>query len=142
MNHNRNAPTTADIERAERLREIFLHLQELNETIPVIVEGKRDASALRKLGLQGEIVTLHNGRSLYDFCVEILNRFSKVIILLDWDRKGDDLNKTLSELLEGHWEEFAHFREIIRLLCQKDINDVEGIPKLLKRLEGNEVHWQ
>ncbi len=142
MNPNRNLPTTADIERAERLREILMDLQEINEIIPVIVEGKKDASALRKLGLQGEIITLHNGKSLYDFCVEILDRFSRVIILVDWDRKGENLNKTLSAHLEGHWEEFAHFREIIKLLCQKDINDVEGIPKLLKRLEGNEGHWQ
>lgn len=142
MNPNRNIPTTADTERAERLREILMDLQEVNEIIPIIVEGKKDASALRKLGLQGEIITLHNGKSLYDFCVEILDRFSRVIILVDWDRKGENLNKTLSAHLEGHWEEFAHFREIIKLLCQKDINDIEGIPKLLRRLEGNECHWQ
>lgn len=142
MNPNRNIPTTADTERAERLREILTDLQEVNEIIPIIVEGKKDASALRKLGLQGEIITLHNGKSLYDFCAEILDRFSRVIILLDWDRKGENLNKTLSAHLEGHWEEFAHFREIIKLLCQKDINDIEGIPKLLMRLEGNEGYWQ
>jgi 5S rRNA maturation endonuclease (ribonuclease M5) len=142
MNIQKNIPSTTDIEKAERLKEIFLDLQEINEIIPVIVEGKKDASALRKLGLQGKIITLHNGKSLYEFCGDILNRFSRVIILLDWDRKGEDLNKTISDYLEGHWEEFASFREIIKLLCQKDINDIEGIPKLLRRLEGHEGPWQ
>jgi len=28
------------------------------------------------------------------------------------------------------------FREIIKILCQKDIMFIEGIPKLLRRLEG------
>jgi hypothetical protein len=30
------------------------------------------------------------------------------------------------------------------MLCQKEIKDIEGIPKLLKRLEGNEniYPWQ
>jgi 5S rRNA maturation endonuclease (ribonuclease M5) len=136
-NTQKNIPSTTDIERAERLRKIFQDLQEINEIIPIIVEGKKDASALRKLGLQGEIIILHNGKSLYEFCVDIIDRFRRVVILLDWDKKGEDLNKTISDYLEGHWEGFAPFREIIKLLCQKDINDVEAIPKLLRRLEGD-----
>lgn len=27
-------------------------------------------------------------------------------------------------------------REIIKILCKKDVKDIEGIPKLLLRLEG------
>lgn len=133
-------PSVIDLERAERLREVFEALNEANNRFPVIVEGKRDASALRLLGIEGKIITLHNGQNLYDFCTDITERFHKVIILVDWDRKGDTLNRTLSEYLKGYWEEFAPFREIIRLLCQKEIKDIEGIPKLLKKLEGNEFH--
>ncbi|MEW6570222.1 MAG: toprim domain-containing protein [Nitrospirota bacterium] len=142
LNTQKNIPSDADIERAERLRQIFEHLKEINEIVPVIVEGRKDASALRTLGLRGEILTLHNGKSLYDFCGEVIEKFSRVVILLDWDRKGEDLNSVLSDHLEGLWEEFSSFREIIRLLCQKDIRDIEGIPKLLRRLEGNESSWQ
>ena len=127
-----------DIERAERLRKIIEALYEINKVVPVIVEGKKDACALRNLGLTGEVIILHNGKSLYDFCTDITERFHRVILLLDWDKKGENLNKILSENLKGHWEEFSSFREILKLLCQKEIRDIEGIPKLLYRLEGYE----
>jgi len=142
LNTQRNLPSSGDIGRAERLREVIEHLYEMNKQVPVIVEGKKDASALRVLGLTGSIITLHNGKSLYDFCDDVLRRFHRVIILLDWDKKGEYLNRTLSKHLKGHWEEFSSFRELFKILCQKEIKDIEGIPKLLRRLEGNEGHWQ
>jgi len=138
LNTDRNVPSIEDIERAERLREVLEALYEVNKRVPVIVEGKRDTIALRRLGLVGEIITLHRGKGLYDFCEDIVERFSKVIILLDWDEKGESLYRTLSENLSGHWEEFSAFRGVLKILCQKDIKDIEGIPKLLLRLEGNE----
>lgn len=137
----RGIPTSSDLERAERLKLTIEELYETNRMIPIIVEGKRDAHALRKLGLIGEIITLHRGKNLYDFCLDMEELYPKVIILLDWDENGDNLNKTLSENLKGHWEEFSWFRELLRMLCQKDISTVEGIPKLLKRLEGNGRPW-
>jgi len=143
LNTQRNLPSPADVERAERLREVIEHLLEVNKNFPVIVEGKKDATALRNLGLVGEIITLHNGQSLYDFCDDIIDRFHRVVILMDWDRKGETLNKTVSIHLKGCWEEFSSFRELFKILCQKEIKDIEGIPKLLMRLEGNEeVPWQ
>ncbi|OGW39903.1 MAG: hypothetical protein A2Y97_07200 [Nitrospirae bacterium RBG_13_39_12] len=139
---HRNIPSISDIERAERLKLVIEALYEINKKVPVIVEGKKDELALRKLGFIGEIITLHRGKSLYDFCADIEERFQKVIILLDWDKKGNILNKTLTENLKGHWEEFSSFRELFKILCQKDIRDIEGIPKLLRRLEGNESPWE
>lgn len=142
INVQRNGQLANNMERASRLREVFESLCERNRDIPVIVEGKRDAMALREIGLVGEIITLHNGQSIYDFCEEISEKFHRVVILLDWDEKGERLNKTLCRLLNGQWEEFSAFRELIKILCQKDIKDIEGIPKLLGRLEADETHWQ
>ncbi len=142
MNIQRNGQLTDNMERASRLREIFETLCERNKDIPVIVEGKRDALALRELGLQGEILMLHGGQSIYDFCEDISEKFHRVIILLDWDEKGKSLNKALCRRLNGQWEEFSAFRELIKILCQKEIQDIEGIPKLIRRLEANETGWQ
>lgn len=142
INVQRNGKLANNMERASRLREVFEALCERNRDIPVIVEGKRDAMALREIGLVGEIITLHNGQSIYDFCEEISEKFHRVVILLDWDEKGERLNKTLCRLLNGQWEEFSAFRELIKILCQKDIKDIEGIPRLLGRLEADETHWQ
>lgn len=141
INTQKNLPSGGDIERAERLKEIIEYLGDINERTPVIVEGKKDASALRSLGLIGDIITLHNGKNLYDFCDDIARRFHRVVLLLDWDKKGEDLNRILSHHLKGQWEEFSSFRELFKILCQKEIKDIEGIPKLLRRLEGNENPW-
>ncbi|MFZ6017481.1 MAG: toprim domain-containing protein [Nitrospirota bacterium] len=141
LNTQKDMPSISDVERAERLKGVLETLYEVNKRIPVIVEGKRDALALRRLGLVGEIITLHRGKSLYEFCEDVAERFHRVIVLLDWDSKGENLNRTLSRHLKGHWEEFSTFRELLKILCQKDIKDIEGIPKLLNRLEGNEISW-
>jgi 5S rRNA maturation endonuclease (ribonuclease M5) len=141
-NRQKKMPSISDTERSARLREVLEDLQELNKRIPVVVEGKRDASALRSLGLMGDIITLHNGQDLYEFCDDVARTHYRVILLLDWDKKGEDLNKILSHNLKGHWEEFSSFRELLRILCQKEIKDIEGIPALLRRLEGNETAWQ
>lgn len=141
MSRQKDILSPADIERAERLKEVIEVLYEINKSVPIIVEGNKDASALRKLGLVGDIITLHSGKSLYDFCTDVTERFERVIILLDWDKKGERLTKTLTMHLKGYWEEFSSFRELIKLLCQKEINEIEGIPKLLMRLERNEGAW-
>ena len=128
-----------DQERAERLRIIFQALYEVNKRVPVIVEGKRDVAALRKIGLVGEIITLHRGNGIYEFCEDIAERFHRVVLLMDWDSKGEDIFKSVSSHLRGLWEEFSPFREIVKVLCQKDIKDIEGVPLLLERLAGSEV---
>ncbi len=133
MLRQRDIHSLDDIERAERLRKILEFLQEVNRDIPVIVEGTKDVHALRSLGLTGEIITLHNGKGIYDFCLDITDRFQKVILLLDWDKKGENLNRAISRLLKGYWEEYSFFREILKVNCQKEIKDIEGIPKLLRR---------
>mgnify|MGYP005838029611 CR=1 FL=1 len=134
-----------DIERAERLRETLDALQEVNKKVPVIVEGKRDTEALRRLGLVGKIIPLHRGNNLYEFCEEIAERYEKVVLLPDWDERGESLYRFLCSHLKGHWEEFVNFREILKILCQKDIKDIEGIPRLLRNLEGDgyyeEASW-
>ncbi len=142
VNRQKKMPTFSDAERSARLRQVLEDLQEVNKKVPVIVEGKRDAAALRGLGLMGDIITLHNGRNMYDFCDEITRVHERVVLLVDWDRKGEDLNKVLSHNLKGHWEEFSSYREILKILCQKEVKDIEGIPSLLKRLEGNEPSRQ
>jgi 5S rRNA maturation endonuclease (ribonuclease M5) len=138
FNTHKKMPSAQETERAERLREVLVALLEVNKRIPVIVEGRKDAVALKKLGLVGDIIILHSGKGLYEFCEDVADKFSRVIILMDWDEKGEKLNSLVSEHLSGHWEEFSVFRGIIKILCQKDIKDVEGIPKLLGRLEGCE----
>ena len=128
-----------DADRAERLKEVLQALYEANKQIPIVVEGRRDAAALRRLGLTGIIITLHSGKAIYDFCEDIAGRYDRIILLMDWDENGDRLFGMLVKNLRGHCEEFSSFREIIKVLCQKDIRDIEGIPDLLEKLTGTRV---
>ncbi|MDA8169260.1 MAG: toprim domain-containing protein [Nitrospiraceae bacterium] len=125
-----------DMERAERLREVLSGLAEINRLVPVVVEGKKDARALSSLGFDGKIITLHSGKGMYEFSEELNDNYDKLVLLLDWDEKGEQLTRTLEQYLKGRWEEFSPLREMIKAICQKDIKDIEGIPSLLKRLEG------
>jgi 5S rRNA maturation endonuclease (ribonuclease M5) len=128
-----------DIERAERLREVLESLHEANRHVPIIVEGKRDVAALREIGFTGEIIAVHGGKGIYEFCEDLAERFRRVVLLTDWDEQGEVLHRKLSEHLRGISEEFAFLREIIRFLCQKEVKDIEGVPALLERLSGARV---
>ena len=128
--------TPADLDRAERLREVLEALHEVNKLVPILVEGKKDSLALKSIGFTGEIITFHRGMDIYDISEEIAEKYDRVVLLMDWDAHGEHLMRSLEENLKGHYEEFTPFREIIKLICQKDIKDIEGIPSLLRRLEG------
>jgi 5S rRNA maturation endonuclease (ribonuclease M5) len=131
-------PTIVDTERAERLLLIFEKLVLLNEQVPVIVEGKRDVQALRSLGLCGELIAFNRGQGVYEFCEDIAEKYTEVVILTDWDREGEALFMKISGELVGMWEEYCMYRKTLRLICQKEVKDVEGIPALLRRLRADE----
>jgi|YNPBryunderm2012_1023409.scaffolds.fasta_scaffold00501_9 5S rRNA maturation endonuclease (ribonuclease M5) len=128
-----------DWERAEKIKEVLHYLYEINKIVPIIVEGKKDKKALREIGLEGEIITLHSGKSIYEFTETIAQKFEKVVLLIDWDEKGEELYSKVGENLQGMWEDFASIRELLKLLCQKEIAEIEEIPKLFMRISGQNL---
>lgn len=74
--------------KSERLLTFFDKYREKNLTVPIIVEGKRDISSLRKLDFKGEIILLNTGKSLMGKAETISEEYREVIILTDFDRKG------------------------------------------------------
>ncbi|MCX8028066.1 MAG: hypothetical protein N3A62_09485 [Thermodesulfovibrionales bacterium] len=132
-------PDINDLQRAERLLFVLSDLSRLNERIPIIVEGKKDINALRRLGLKGEIVCINSGEGLYEFCERIHELYRDIIMLTDWDKKGESLFMSLTAELSGLWEPYAGIRESLKSICQKDVKDVESIPTLLYRLYGREI---
>jgi|GEM_PF-265732 len=128
-----------EADRGDRLKTILEALYEANKHVPIVVEGRRDSEALRRLGFTGEIISFHSGKSTYDFCEDLTEAYDRVILLMDWDETGEELFNALSDNLRGYWEEFASFREDVRAFCQKDIKDVQSIPGLLERLTGERI---
>lgn len=119
-----------------RLRGLLRELTLLNNEIPVIVEGRRDVAALRRLGLKGTISTLHCGQTVAAFGEQIARRFPCVILLLDWDRRGRQLHSQLTLHLETDWEEHNYIRQELIALCKSSISSssissIEELPALL-----------
>lgn len=122
-----------NIERCIEEVELALdELVELNNTIPVIVEGVKDRRALRSLGLTGKIITINKGISLSDLADQVSEQYDEVIILSDWDRRGGSLCRRLKELLKGRVTYDVRLRQ--RLSKYAMIKKVEGLPSWLETI--------
>jgi 5S rRNA maturation endonuclease (ribonuclease M5) len=121
--------------RLERIEELLSELSEYSSRgAIIIVEGKRDVLSLKRLGIEGnfELATRH---SLFNFSERITQLGSEVVILTDWDRRGD----LLAIKLSGYFESFGlkpelEIRNKIRLISQKEIKDIESLYTYVSRL--------
>ena len=76
---------------------------------PVIIEGKRDRIALQSLGFIGPLEVLNRGWGLDRFITFLYETYGirgsdsgpSLCLLMDWDRTGGRLQKTLTERLES-----------------------------------------
>jgi 5S rRNA maturation endonuclease (ribonuclease M5) len=110
----------------DRKAKIFLEeLSQINESVPIIVEGYRDVQALRALGIQGEIVKLHSGRSIQQFCEEFSEHHGEAVILTDWDNRGNQLFHLVTRFMDANWEPYNHFRQTLRDLAGGAFQQVE-----------------
>ena len=86
-------------EELEKFNKLLSEMNELNEYAPIVVEGVRDKRALRELGIAGDIIVMNRGESLADFASFLASHYDEVVLLLDWDRKGEEINERLELLL-------------------------------------------
>jgi 5S rRNA maturation endonuclease (ribonuclease M5) len=121
----------------EKIEEVLLKLKGLNAEIPIIVEGEADVLALRELGIEGEIIPINRGQSLFNFCEELSRNYKEVLILTDWDRKGGHLCKVLSEDLKANDVKFnTDIRAKLASYTKKETKDVEGLAGCVRRLKN------
>ena len=68
----------------------------------ILVEGKRDRSILENLGFNGDIILLNRGWTIERVIVNLIEEHSRhPIILMDWDRTGDRLQKEITTRLQS-----------------------------------------
>ncbi len=127
-----------DMNLEERDREILETLDELRELsleMPVIVEGKKDREALRRLGVQGTLVRVHGGTTVFHLCETLAEEHDHVLILTDWDRRGGQLSRLLREgLAANDVRANTEIRARLARLCKKEVKDVEGLRRLVARI--------
>jgi 5S rRNA maturation endonuclease (ribonuclease M5) len=76
----------------QEILELKNFVSELNsiEKSVVIVEGKRDSNALKKLGYTGKVLEFHKFGGIVNFADSVA-KYERLIILFDRDRKGRTL---------------------------------------------------
>jgi 5S rRNA maturation endonuclease (ribonuclease M5) len=119
-----------------KLKEI---INDVNYSVSaVIVEGKRDEEALRSVGLRSIVIQFSSsGLPVFAFTEEVVAGYkrSTVLVLLDFDREGNDLAERLSQEFEegGVRVQRVFRRAIAKLLIREGIFRIEEISMLRKR---------
>ena len=125
--------------KAEKLAQLLERLAaEATKSALIVVEGQNDIEALKELAIQGNIISVKTaGRSFLDILTEIEEQnISKVILLLDFDRRGREWAKRLKQRLEEKRIRVdINFWNKLRALVGRDIKDVEGLPTFLRTLK-------
>ncbi len=120
-------------ESLKEIDESIRQLGVLNESVPIIVEGEKDVDALRRLGIEGKILTLHSGKKIVDFCDMVASEYDEVIILTDWDRKGGRLSSAVEQNLRGRTKCIMEFRTM--LAKNMMVRDIESIPSYIRHMK-------
>jgi len=124
-------------ERLEELERVFEDLEEDSKSMPIIVEGVQDVSALRRLGIHKNVMALNRGISIFSFAEMISKRFDNAIVLTDWDRRGGQLARMLREALQANGVSVNdQYRTRIVILSKKEVKDIQSLPRFVERLRN------
>lgn len=104
----------------------FISLLNSQVNSVVIVEGKRDSEALRKIGFSGTVLELHKFGGLIRF-VDFVAKYDRVIILLDGDRKGRYLTAKLIEHLQRRTKIDLSFKRRLVSITKGKIRFIEQL---------------
>jgi 2,5-diamino-6-(ribosylamino)-4(3H)-pyrimidinone 5'-phosphate reductase len=127
-------------EKQEEIAETLSALtEESARGTPILVEGKKDVEALRDLGVEGPIVSVKTGGKSFLAVVFELEkaRVPKVVLLLDFDRRGKQGTNRLRHSLEraGIKVDLEFWLNLLSS-AGKDVQCVEGLNGYLKRLKA------
>ena len=99
----------------------------------ILVEGSRDADALRALGTSADIeVSSHVGQTEPDVAKGLADKTGSVLVLTDFDKKGRYQATRLSQLLEAegvrvHRELRRKIGKLMGVLSVKTIESLDNV---------------
>ena len=107
-------------------------IEENAEGKVILVEGKRDELALRKLGFTGPIEKFNRGWSVDRVVVYIVEEYGSCIVLMDWDRTGGRLQKRLMDSMTSlDIKPCDELRRALSKAMKPDTMCVEDLPSFL-----------
>jgi 5S rRNA maturation endonuclease (ribonuclease M5) len=106
---------------------------------PILVEGRKDAEALKTLGINGQIIFAKTGgKTLLDVISEVeAANPSEIILLPDFDRRGRELTANLKRYMEkAGIKANLHFWLRLSSLVGREVKDVEGLAAYMETLKS------
>ena len=92
----------------------------------IVVEGKRDEDALKKLGYTGKICQFHSFKGLIKFA-DSMPKYKELVLLLDSDRKGRYLTKRIIAQLQHRMTVDLSYRKELTVITKGRVKNVEDL---------------
>lgn len=127
-----------DTERLEGIMDIVDRLNGMSETHILLVEGIKDVSALRAIGVDGDFYCVQSGGGPVRAAEHVWSSGREAVILTDWDRRGGSLARQLRENLSSldvRYDDRA--RADLAFICRPYCKDVESVDSVVAMLGGH-----
>jgi 5S rRNA maturation endonuclease (ribonuclease M5) len=112
-------------EEVIELKNFIFQLNSMKDSV-VVVEGKRDSIALKKLGYSGKILEFHRFGGMIDF-TDSVSKYKRLIILFDRDKKGRTLTGKTIQLLQRRTKIDLSFKKKLREITKGKIMFIEQL---------------
>ncbi len=112
-------------EEVIELKNFIFQLNSMKDSV-VVVEGKRDSIALKKLGYSGKILEFHRFGGMIDFA-DSVSKYKRLIILFDRDKKGRKLTGKTIQLLQRRTKVDLSFKRKLRIITKGKIMFIEQL---------------
>ena len=124
--------------KMEKILQLLERLgKETAKGVPIIVEGKNDVHALQKLDVKGDfILAKTSGKSFLDTLSEVEKKGKQeVILLMDFDKRGKEWTKRLTQHLEKmKIKPNSFFWRKLLSLVGREVKDIEGLATYMETL--------
>ena len=107
------------------LKDFVFELNSMNNST-VVVEGKKDSNALRKIGYKGKVLEFHGFGGIVNFADSVANHH-RLIILFDRDRNGRRLTEKTIRLLQRRTKVDLSFKRKLRTITKGKIMFTEQL---------------
>ncbi len=107
------------------IKDFVSHLNSMEESV-VIVEGKRDSAALKKIGFSGKVLEYHKFGGMINFADSVA-RHENLILLFDGDKKGRYLTGKTIHLLQRRTNIDLRFKRKLTSITKGKIRFIEQL---------------
>ena len=119
------------------LQNFIVELNSAQESV-VVVEGKRDSTALRKLGYGEKILEFHSFCGITKFA-DSVSSHKNLIVLFDFDRKGKYLTRRIIMQLERRTKIDLSYKKKLAQITRGRIRTIEELSKYASFVDDFEL---